>query len=131
MVGAPRDAVVRYVTVGDVSVAYQVRHGGPIDVVYVHGLLNLIEATDEEPALARHLDRMAAFARLVLFDKRGTGLSDRVSIDEMTDAERRLDDLSGVMDAAGLDAAVLFATDRRRLPHALRGARHRAGLRRR
>jgi class 3 adenylate cyclase/pimeloyl-ACP methyl ester carboxylesterase len=100
---------VRYVTVDDVSIAYQVRGHGPLDVVYVPGLLNLIEATDEEPALARHVDRMTEFSRLVLFDKRGTGLSDRVSIDEMTDGERRLDDLSAVMDAVGLEAAVLFA----------------------
>src|SRR3954452_21120125 len=109
MAGTPRDAVVRYVTVGDVSVAYEVRHGGPMDVVYVPGLLDLIEASDEEPALARHLDRLRAFARVVLFDKRGTGLSDRVPVDEMTDAERRLDDLTAVLDAVGLDAPVLLA----------------------
>ena len=110
MSGPQREAVVRYVTVGDVSVAYQVRGAGAIDVVYVPGLLNLIEAGDEEPSLARHLDRMGAFARIVLFDKRGTGLSDRVSAQEMADAERRLDDLGAVMDAVGLEAPVLMAT---------------------
>src|SRR3954451_7166322 len=110
MSGADRDVPVRYVTVDDVSIAYQVRGAGDIDVVYVPGLLNLIEATEEEPAIARHLDRMTAFSRVVLFDKRGTGLSDRVPGSEMADTERRLDDLIGVMDAVGLESPVLFAT---------------------
>src|SRR5436190_22206908 len=104
MSGVERETAVRYVTVDDVSVAYQVLGNGPRDVVYVPGLLNLVEASDEEPALARHLERLTGFARVVLFDKRGTGLSDRVPVDEMTDAERRLDDLTAVMDAVGLDA---------------------------
>ena len=108
--GAEKDGAVRYVTVGDVNVASQVRGGGDLDVVYVPGLLNLIEATEEEPAIARHLDRMAAFSRMVTFDKRGTGLSDRVSPAEMADRERRMDDLAGVMGAVGLEACVLFAT---------------------
>ena len=90
--------------------AYQVLGNGPLDIVYVPGLLNLIEAGAEEPALARHLDRLTAFSRVVLFDKRGTGLSDRVPADEMADAQRRLDDLIGVMDALGLASAVLLAT---------------------
>jgi pimeloyl-ACP methyl ester carboxylesterase len=72
--------------------------------------LNLIDATAEEPAIERHSERMTSFSRLVIFDKRGTGLSDRVPAEEMADPARRLEDLIAVMDAVGLPAATLFAT---------------------
>jgi class 3 adenylate cyclase len=107
---AVRDAVVRYAQAGDVNVAYQVFGDGEVDLVYVPGLLNLIEATAEEPAIERHLERMGMFARLVLFDKRGTGLSDRVPAEEMADVQSRLADLAAVMDAAEMSSAALFAT---------------------
>jgi pimeloyl-ACP methyl ester carboxylesterase/class 3 adenylate cyclase len=104
------DAPIRYAKAGDVNIAYQVIGEGAVDVVYVPGLLNLIESSAEEPAIARHLERMAEFSRVVIFDKRGTGLSDRVSADEMADPERRVEDLSAVMVAARLERPVLFAT---------------------
>ncbi len=107
---AVRDAAVRYARAGEISVAYQVFGQGEVDLLYVPGLLNLIEATTEEPALERHFDRMASFARLALFDKRGTGLSDRVSVQEMSDLDSRLADLEAVMDAAEMSRAALFAT---------------------
>ena len=88
------------------------------------GLLNLIEATAEEPACERHLERMTAFARVVIFDKRGTGLSDRVSAEEMADEEARLADLRAVMDAVDLPRASLLATADGAIPAILFAARH-------
>jgi class 3 adenylate cyclase len=103
-------APVRYARAAGVNVAYQILGDGPIDIVYVPGSLNLIEATAEEPAIERHFERMTSFSRLVIFDKSGTGLSDRVSAEEMADPARRMDDLIAVMDAVGLKQATLFAT---------------------
>jgi class 3 adenylate cyclase len=108
-VTAIRDARVRYASAGDVNVAYQVSGAG-VDLVYVPGVLNLIEATGEEPAIERHFERMGEFARVVLFDKRGSGLSDRVSPEEMADVHSRVADLTAVMDAAEISQAALFAT---------------------
>jgi pimeloyl-ACP methyl ester carboxylesterase/class 3 adenylate cyclase len=104
------EAPVRYAAADGVTIAYQVLGEGPVDIVYVPGLLNLIEATAEEPAIERHLERMTSFSTIVMFDKRGTGLSDRVSAAEMADPGRRLEDLIAVMDATGLQRATLFAT---------------------
>ncbi|HEV3127807.1 MAG TPA: adenylate/guanylate cyclase domain-containing protein [Solirubrobacteraceae bacterium] len=121
---AVRDAAVLYARAGDVNIAYQVLGSGSIDLVYVPGMLNVIEATAEEPALERHLERMATFARMVMFDKRGTGLSDRVSAEEMADPESRLADLVAVMDAAELSEAALFATADGAIPAILFAAEH-------
>ncbi len=120
---AVRDARVRYARAGDVNLAYQV-FGAGVDLVYVPGSLNLIEATAEEPAIERHFDRMATFARVALFDKRGTGLSDRVSAEEMADVESRLADLTAVMDAAEMSSAALFATADGTIPAILFAAQH-------
>lgn len=118
------DAPIRYAHAGEVNIAYQVLDGGPVDIVYVPGLVNLIEAVAEEPAIERHFERMATFARVVIFDKRGTGLSDRVPVDEMADPETRLADIAAVMDAAGLAHAALFATADGAIPAILFAARH-------
>ncbi len=123
LVSSVRDAPVRYASAGEVNVAYQV-FGAGVDLVYVPGLLNLIEATAEEPAIERHLDRMATFARMALFDKRGTGLSDRVSVEEMADVGSRLADLTAVMDAAEMSSAALFATADGAIPAILFAAQH-------
>jgi class 3 adenylate cyclase len=104
------DAPVRYAHADGVTLAYQVLGEGSLDIVYIPGLLNLIEATAEEPAIERHLERMTSFSKIVMFDKRGTGLSDRVAPEEMASPARRLDDLIAVMDATGLQQATLFAT---------------------
>jgi class 3 adenylate cyclase len=109
-VGSLAEASVRYARAGSVNVAYQVLGDGPVDIVYVPGLLNLIEATSEVPAIERHFARMTSFSRLVIFDKRGTGLSDRVAVEDMADPARRLEDVIAVMDAVGLAKATLFAT---------------------
>jgi pimeloyl-ACP methyl ester carboxylesterase len=123
LVAAIRDAPVRYARADDVNVAYQV-FGAGVDLVYVPGLLNLIEATAEEPAIERHLERMAQFARVVLFDRRGTGLSDRASPDEMGDVRHHLADLAAVLDAAELRQAALFATADGAIPALLFAAHH-------
>lgn len=98
----------RYAKSGDVGIAYQVIGDGPIDLVYVPGWVSNIELFWEEPSYAHFLDRLASFARLIMFDKRGTGMSDRVK--DSTSLEERIDDLRAVMDAAGSRRAVLFGT---------------------
>jgi pimeloyl-ACP methyl ester carboxylesterase/class 3 adenylate cyclase len=96
----------RYARSGDVSIAYQVVGDGPIDLVLVPGWLSNIDVFWEEPRLARLLARLASFSRLILFDKRGTGLSDRVS--DMPSLEVRMDDVRAVMDTVGSPRAALF-----------------------
>ena len=96
----------RYAKSGDVNIAYQVVGDGPIDLVLVPGWVSNIDVFWEEPTLARLLTRLASFSRLILFDKRGTGLSDRVS--DMPSLEVRMDDVRAVMDAAGSQRAALF-----------------------
>jgi class 3 adenylate cyclase len=123
-VPALRDEAVAYARAGELSIAYQVLGSGSVDLVYVPGLLNLIEATGEEPACERHLERMTTFARIVIFDKRGTGLSDRVPAEEMASEEARLADLRAVMDAVGLPRASLLATADGAIPAILFAARH-------
>jgi pimeloyl-ACP methyl ester carboxylesterase len=97
-----------YAKSGDVSIAYQVTGVGPRDLVYVPGWVSNIEVMWEDPGLARFLRRLASFTRLIAFDKRGTGLSDAVPIDELPTLEVRMDDLRAVMDAAGSERATLF-----------------------
>jgi pimeloyl-ACP methyl ester carboxylesterase len=96
----------RYARSGDVNIAYQVVGEGPRDLVLVPGWLSNIEVFWEEPAVARFLQRLGSFARLLLFDKRGTGLSDRVA--DMPNLETRMDDVRAVMDAVGSPRAALF-----------------------
>jgi len=100
----------RYAKSGDVNIAYQVVGDGPFDLVYVPGWISNIELMWEEPAHARLLRRLSGFARLILFDKRGTGLSDPVSADRLPTLEQRMDDLRAVMDAAKSDRAALFGS---------------------
>jgi pimeloyl-ACP methyl ester carboxylesterase len=98
----------RYARSGDVNIAYQVLGEGPRDLVFVPGWVSNIEIYWEEPALARFFTRLALFSRLILFDKRGTGLSDRVA--DMPSLEVRMDDVRVVMDAVGSERAALFGT---------------------
>jgi pimeloyl-ACP methyl ester carboxylesterase len=95
-----------YAKCGDVSIAYQVFGEGGIDLVFVPGWVSNVEIFWEEPAYARFLKRLATFSRVILFDKRGTGLSDRVS--EMPNVETRMDDVRAVMDAVQSEHAALF-----------------------
>jgi class 3 adenylate cyclase len=98
----------RYARSGDVSIAYQVVGDGPFDLVYVPGFVSNIELMWEEPGLARFLERLASFSRLILFDKRGTGLSDPVPTDRLPTLEERMDDVRAVMDAVGSERAALL-----------------------
>jgi pimeloyl-ACP methyl ester carboxylesterase len=96
----------RYARSGDVNIAYQVVGDAPRDLVLVPGWVSNIEVFWEEPACARFLQRLASFARLILFDKRGTGLSDRVA--DLPNLETRMDDVRAVMDAVGSARAALL-----------------------
>ena len=103
------DRETRYAKTADgVHVAYQVVGNGPVDMVFVMGWVTNIEAMWDEPNFARFLDRLASFSRLILFDKRGVGLSDRVPEDRLPDLETRMDDVRAVMDAVGSERAVVF-----------------------
>jgi len=96
----------KYARSGDVHIAYQVVGEGPHDVVLVPGWVSHIEYAWEEPSYRQFLKRLASFSRLVLLDRRGTGLSDRVN--ELPTLEQRMDDVRAVMDAAGSERAALF-----------------------
>jgi pimeloyl-ACP methyl ester carboxylesterase len=98
-----------YAKSGDVHVAYQVLGDGPVNLVFVPGFVSHVEHFWEDPALARFLRRLASFSRLVFFDKRGTGLSDRVSEAAVPTLEERMDDVRAVMDAVGFERAAIFA----------------------
>jgi class 3 adenylate cyclase len=101
-------AQTRYAKCGAYSIAYQVVGQGPIDLLWVPGFVSNVELAWEEPLLARFLVRLASFSRLILFDKRGTGLSDRLPIDQLPTLEQRLEDVVAVLDAAGSERAALF-----------------------
>jgi pimeloyl-ACP methyl ester carboxylesterase len=101
-------AKTQYARSGRLHIAYQVIGGGPFDLVYVPGWISNIELMWEEPRHAHVLGRLASFSRLILFDKRGTGLSDPVPLDRLPTLEQRMDDVRAVMDAAGSKQAALF-----------------------
>src|SRR3954447_16862123 len=91
---------------GDVRIAYQVAGDGPIDLVFVSGFVSNVEAYWEDPAFAGFFERLASFARVLTFDKRGQGFSDRPP--EPPTLEQTMDDALAVMDAAGFERAALF-----------------------
>jgi pimeloyl-ACP methyl ester carboxylesterase/DNA-binding winged helix-turn-helix (wHTH) protein/class 3 adenylate cyclase len=96
-----------YARSGEVNIAYQVIGDAPLDLVFVMGWVSHLEYFWREPRFARFLKRLASFARLILFDKRGTGLSDRVPNSELPTLEQRMDDVRAVMDAVGSERAAL------------------------
>src|ERR1700676_4221712 len=98
----------RYAKSGDVHIAYQVVGTGPVDLVFVQGWVTNVELWWEEPRWASFYERLASFSRLILFDKRGTGLSDRGSVRGVPTLEERMDDVRAVMDAVGSDAAFVL-----------------------
>jgi len=95
----------QYARSGDLSIAYQVVGDGPIDLVWVPGFVSHVELIWEMPPAARMIERLASFSRLIMFDKRGTGLSDPV--DGAPTLEERIDDLRAVMEAAGSRQAAI------------------------
>ena len=96
-----------YARSGDVNIAYQVIGDAPLDLVFVMGWVSHLEYFWREPSFARFLLRLASFSRLILFDKRGTGLSDHVPINQLPTLEQRMDDVRAVMDAVGSERAAL------------------------
>ena len=107
MIGAVANAdAISYARSGGVHIAYQVTGNGPFDLVLVPGFFSHLELGWDYPDHARFLERLGSFARLIHFDKRGTGLSDR-SVG-LPDLETRMDDVRAVMDAAGSERAALF-----------------------
>jgi pimeloyl-ACP methyl ester carboxylesterase len=98
----------RFAQSGDVNIAYQVVGNGPIDLVFVMGWVSNIDEFWTEPSFAYFLERLAKFSRLIVFDKRGTGLSDRVDEHNLPTLEMRMDDVRAVMDACGSERAALF-----------------------
>jgi pimeloyl-ACP methyl ester carboxylesterase len=100
--------VTKYAKSGEVHIAYQVVGDGPFDLVFVSGWVSHIELYWEIPEVADFFRRLASFSRLILFDKRGTGMSDRVSSAELPTLEQRMDDVRAVMDAVGSERAVLM-----------------------
>ena len=98
----------RYARSGDVSIAYQVVGNGPFDLVFMPPFITHVELWWNLASFAPNLERLASFSRLILFDKRGTGMSDRVS--GAPTLESRMDDLRAVLDAAGSSRAAVFAS---------------------
>ena len=95
-----------YARSGHVRIAYQVVGNGPLDLVIVPGYISNLDHIWDEPGLAHFLSRLSAFSRLILFDKRGTGLSDRLG--DLPTLEERMDDVRAVMDAVGSKQAAVF-----------------------
>src|SRR5689334_10278921 len=96
-----------YALSGDVNIAYQVIGDGALDIVFVPGLISNLDLWWEDPRAASFFERLASFSRVILFDKRGTGLSDRV---QAATLEQRMDDVRAVMDAVGSQRAVVMGT---------------------
>jgi pimeloyl-ACP methyl ester carboxylesterase len=98
----------RYTKSGDYNIAYHVVGDGDLDLLWIPGFVSNVELAWEEPMLARYLKRLARFSRLILFDKRGTGLSDRVPRSELPSLEERMDDVIAVLDAVGSERAAVM-----------------------
>ena len=97
---------VSYARSGDVAIAYQVVGGGPMDVVFLRAITGDLLSTWEQPLLVRHIEGLASNGRVIMLDRRGTGLSDRVR--EVQSIETTMDDVRAVMDAVGSEQAVLW-----------------------
>ncbi|WP_338821857.1 adenylate/guanylate cyclase domain-containing protein [Bradyrhizobium septentrionale] len=104
--GPSMQPATQYAKSGDVHIAYQVFGNGPINLVMVPGFVSNVENYWDQPDFARFLNRLASYARVVTFDKRGTGGSDRVP--ELPGLDVRMDDLRAVMDANGMEQAALL-----------------------
>lgn len=105
---APHAPETHYVLSGDANIAYQVIGSGDIDLVFVMGWVSHLEYFWQEPRFASFLNRLASFSRLILFDKRGTGLSDHVPLNQLPTLEQRMEDVHAVMDAVNSERAILM-----------------------
>lgn len=101
---------VSYARNGNVAIAFEVVGSGPVDLVYLPGFINNLEVVWDNDLYARFLDRLASFSRLILIDRRGAGLSDRLSPEDLPPLEDLADDVLAVLDTLGSDRAVLFGS---------------------
>ena len=97
---------VSYARSGDVAIAYQLLGTGGMDIVFLRAITGDLLSTWEQPLLVRHIEGLAANGRVIMLDRRGTGLSDRVR--EVQSIETTMDDVRAVMDAVGSERAVLW-----------------------
>jgi pimeloyl-ACP methyl ester carboxylesterase len=114
----------RYARNGDVSLAYETFGSGERDILVTIGWVASMEAAWANPAHARWLERLGGMGRVIMWDKRGTGLSDRVASDRLPTLEERMDDMRAVMEAAESERAILFGISEGALMSALFGASH-------
>ena len=112
MIGPSALPTTRYAKSGNVHVAYQAFGEGPIDLVFFPGFVSNIEVYWEEPSFAQWLRKLGRFSRVIMFDKRGTGLSDR--LERLPTMDERMDDVRAVMDAAESKRAAVFGLSDRR-----------------
>ena len=117
-------APTRYARNGEISLAYQVLGDGPTTLLLVTGWVLPMEAIWEDPAYVRFVERLASSFRVILWDKRGTGLSDRVAVDRLPTLEERMDDIGAVLDAAGAERAAIAGLSEGAVLAALFGAAH-------
>lgn len=117
-------APTRYARNGEISLAYQVVGDGPTTLLLVTGWVLPVEAIWEDPAYVRFVERLASSFRVVLWDKRGTGLSDRVAVDRLPTLEERMDDIRAVLDAAGAERPAIAGLSEGAVLAALFGAAH-------
>lgn len=110
MVASVPRGKIRYAKSGDFYVAYQVVGDGPIDLLLSPGWVTHLDLAWDIPPLARFLQRLASFSRLILFDKKGTGLSDRLNPHTLPSLDQRMDDIRAVLDAVGTERTALFGT---------------------
>ena len=118
----------RYARSGEARIAYQVIGDGPFDLIAVPGFVSNVEYLWEIPGVAAVLERFASYARLITWDKRGTGLSDPLL--RLPPLEERMDDMLAVLDAAGSEQAALFGVSEGGPLSILFTATHRSGFRR-
>jgi pimeloyl-ACP methyl ester carboxylesterase len=104
------DPEPRFAWNGDSTVAYEVVGDGPVDLVYMPGFINNLEVVWDKPLMARFLKRLASFSRLIMIDRRGMGLSDRLSPEDLPPIEELVDDIDAVLDSVGSERAVIFGT---------------------
>jgi pimeloyl-ACP methyl ester carboxylesterase len=98
----------RYTRSGDYHIVYQVLGEGPVDLVYIPGWVSHLDLYWEEPSVTYFFQRLASFSRLIVFDKRGIGLSDPVALSAMPTMEERMDDVRAVLDAVGSGRAAVL-----------------------
>src|SRR5581483_3443986 len=103
----PMAPTTRYARSGELHIAYQVVGDGPVDLVYIPSWISAVEHYWDEPLVSRYFSRLASFSRLIMFDRRGSGMSD--PLPRAPTLEEQMDDVVAVMDAAGSERAALFA----------------------